>query len=159
MTLTHLTHLALWLLVIALGIQTGAGLFESRVLVPLWANSPPASVLAYNETTIKADSGRRFWIFLTPFTGVISLLNGIAAWLATGPQRTWWLISSATAVFVVAITFAYFVPVLLRLPKASSIQPDVLTRMVRLWVRLNWLRFALLLTAWLAALKAFSYGV
>jgi hypothetical protein len=154
-----LMHLALWLLVIALGIQTGAGLFESRVLVPLWASSPPGSVRAYNETVIKADSGRRFWIFLTPITGLISLLNVFAAWLAAEPQRTWWLISSITAVFLIAITFAYFVPVLMRLPKASTIQPDALTRMVRLWVRLNWIRFILLVMAWLAALKAFSYGV
>jgi hypothetical protein len=102
-----LTHLALWFLVVALGIQTGAGLFESRVLVPLWAQSPPGSVLAYNETVIKADSGRRLWIFLTPITGVISLINLVAAWMAAGSQRTWWLISSATALFVVAITFAY----------------------------------------------------
>ncbi|MBV8545968.1 MAG: DUF1772 domain-containing protein [Acidobacteria bacterium] len=154
-----LWHLALWLLVVALGIQAGAGLFESRVLVPLWASSPPGSVHAYNETAIKADSGRRLWIFLTPITGLISLLNLFAAWFAVGPQRPWWLISSITSVFVIAITFAYFVPVLLRLPKASSISPDVLTRTVRLWVRLNWIRFVLVLMAWLAALKAFSYGV
>lgn len=150
--------IALWLLVIALGIQTGAGLFETRVLVPLWANSPPASVLAYHATAIKADSGRRLWIFLTPVTGVISLLNIFAAWNAAEPQRTWWLIGSIAAVTLIAVTFAYFVPVLLKLANAPNIPPAQLTRMVRSWVLLNWFRFALLLAAWLAALKAFSYG-
>ena len=67
--------IALWLLVISLGIQTGAGLFETRVLVPLWASSPPQSVLAYLAVTIRPDSGHRLWIFLTPLTGIISLLK------------------------------------------------------------------------------------
>jgi hypothetical protein len=98
--------IALWLLVIALGVQTGAGLFETRVLVPLWANAPPASVLAYHATAIKADSGRRLWMFLTPVTGVISLLNIFAAWGAAEPQRTWWLIGSIAAVALIAVTFA-----------------------------------------------------
>jgi len=150
--------ISLWLLVIALGIQTGAGLFETRVIVPLWANSPPASVLAYHATAIKADSGRRLWIFLTPATGVIALLNGFAAWHAAEPQRMWWLIASAAGVALVAVTFAYFVPVLLKLANAPGIPPAQLTGMVRSWVFLNWFRFALLLAAWLAALKAFSYG-
>ncbi len=150
------SDVALWLLVIALGIQTGAGLFETRVLVPLWASSPPQSVLAYLAVTIRPDSGHRLWIFLTPPTGVISLLNLVAAWLYAGPGRTWWLIASALALFVIVVTFAYFVPVLLRLPDAAKMPEAQLTRMVRLWVRLNWCRFVILVAAWLAALKAFS---
>jgi hypothetical protein len=147
---------ALWLLVIALGIQTGAGLFETRVLVPLWAASPPQSVLAYLAVTIRPDSGHRLWIFLTPLTGVISLLNLVAAWLYAGPARTWWLIASASALIVIVATFAYFIPVLLRLPDARKMPEAQLTRMVRLWVRLNWCRFVILVASWLAALKAFS---
>ncbi len=147
---------ALWLLVIALGIQTGAGLFETRVLVPLWASSPPQSVLAYVAVPIRADSGRRLWIILTPLTAIISLLNLVAAWLYAGPARAWWLFASASALFVIVVTFAYFVPVLLRLPDAAKMPEAQLTRMVRLWVRLNWCRFVILVAAWLAALKAFS---
>jgi hypothetical protein len=147
---------ALWLLVISLGIQTGAGLFETRVLVPLWASSPPQSVLAYLAVTIRPDSGRRFWIILTPLTGIISLLNLAAAWLYAGPARPCWLFAAASALFVIVVTFAYFVPVLLRLPNAAKMPEDQLTRMVRLWVRLNWCRFVILAAAWLAALKAFS---
>lgn len=153
-----IASIALWLLVIALGIQTGAGLFETRVLVPLWAHSPPDSVLAYHATTIKADSGRRLWIFLTPVTGVICLLNIFTAWNAAEPQRTWWLFAAAAGMAVIAVTFAYFVPVLLKLANAPGIAPAQLTGMVRTWVLLNWFRFALLLAAWLAALEAFSYG-
>jgi hypothetical protein len=123
---------ALWLLVIALGIQTGAGLFETRVLVPLWASSPPQSVLAYLALPILPDSGHRLWIFLTPLTGIISLLNLIVAWLYTGPGRTWWLFAGASALFVIVVTFAYFIPVLLRLPDAAKMPEVQLTRMVRL---------------------------
>jgi hypothetical protein len=43
--------IALWALVIFLGVQTGAGLFETRVPVPLWSSGPPASV-AVSGTTV-----------------------------------------------------------------------------------------------------------
>jgi hypothetical protein len=151
--------LALWLLVISLGIQTGAGLFETRVLVPLWASSPPQSVLAYLAVTIRPDSGHRLWIFLTPLTGIISLLNLVAALLYAGPARTWWLFAASSALLVIIVTFAYFIPVLLRLPDAAKMPAAQLTRMVRLWVRLNWLRFAILVAAWLAGLKAFAIAL
>jgi len=151
--------LALWLLVISLGIQTGAGLFETRVLVPLWACSPPQSVLAYLAVPIRADSGRRLWIFLTPLTGIISLLNLVAALLYAGPARTWWLFAAASALFVIIVTFAYFMPVLLRLPDAAKMPEAQLTRMVRLWVLLNWFRFAILVAAWFAGLKAFAIAL
>lgn len=151
--------IALWLLVISLGIQTGAGLFETRVLVPLWACSPPQSVLAYLAVPIRPDSGRRLWIILTPLTGIISLLNLVAAFLYAGPARTWWLFAAGSALLVIIVTFAYFIPVLLRLPDAAKIPGAQLTRMVRLWVLLNWLRFMILVAAWLAGLKAFAIAL
>jgi hypothetical protein len=125
------------------------------VLVPLWASTPPQSVLAYLAVTIRPDSGRRLWIILTP-VGIISLHNLVAAWLYAGPARTWWLFAAASALFVIIVTFAYFVPVLLRLPDAAKMPEQQLTRMVRLWVRLNWCRLVILVAAWLAALRAFS---
>ena len=37
-------QILLWLFVILAGIVIGAGLYEMRVTVPLWAESPPESV-------------------------------------------------------------------------------------------------------------------
>ena len=126
------------------------------MIVPLWASAPPQSVLAYLALAIRPDSGHRLWIFLSPITGIIALVNLVAALLDHGPARSWWLMSSASAVAIIAVTFAYFVPVLLRLPKASQMPEGELTSMVRLWVRLNWIRMVVLAATWLAALKAFG---
>ncbi|HEY0377753.1 MAG TPA: hypothetical protein VGC87_12580 [Pyrinomonadaceae bacterium] len=40
----QIEQILLWLFVIFSGIVIGAGLYEMRVTVPLWANSPPESV-------------------------------------------------------------------------------------------------------------------
>jgi hypothetical protein len=66
------TNALVWLLAVALGLQTGAGLYETRVLVPLWACAPPQSVVAYFANPMRPDSGRRFWIVLTPTLGLVS---------------------------------------------------------------------------------------
>jgi hypothetical protein len=147
-----------WLLAVMLGLQTGAGLYETRVLVPLWANAPPQSVVAYFTNPMRPDSGRRFWIMLTPTVGIVSLVNLIAAWQSTGPRRAWWLGSSAASVLVVAATFGYFVPALLRLARADERSAAEVVRAVRWWVKLNWVRAAVLTGAWLAALRALTYS-
>lgn len=152
----NLVALALWALVIALGLQTGAGIFETRVLVPLWSSSPPESVAAFFAQPIRPDSGRRLWIFLTPLTGIICLLNVILALLARTDNRSWWLTASILGIAVIVVTFAYFVPVLLTLPESSGQPPEEVKRRVQLWVRLNYVRAAVLIVAWLAALKAFA---
>jgi hypothetical protein len=61
----------LWVFVILAGIVIGAGFYEMRVTVPLWANSPPDSVWYWEAQRIvnlqyAPNSGMRFWIFLTP---------------------------------------------------------------------------------------------
>ncbi len=152
----HLPAIALWALVIALGLQTGAGIYETRVIVPLWSASPPESVIAFVSQSMRPDSGRRFWIFLTPLTGVICLLNLILALLTKTGHGAYWLTASALGIAVIIVTFAYFVPVLLKLPEASKRPPDEVQSTVRLWVRLNYVRAVVLIAAWLAALKAFG---
>ena len=150
--------LALWVLVVALGIQTGAGLLEWLVLVPLWSSAPPESVIAFNAQPIRPDSGRRFWIILTPVVGLVSLANVFFAWSSAGPQRVWWLASAGTSVVIVIVTFAYFAPILWTLLRSSELPASEVTNKVRWWVRLNWVRAVVLVAAWLAALKGFSYG-
>src|SRR5207247_3252473 len=102
-----LARIVLWLFVINLGIVFGAGIYEARIVVPLWASSPPKSLRS-------PDSGRKFWVFVTtlPLT-LLSLANLVAAWQAQGTRRDWWL----GAVFAVLVerlaTFSYFIPTML----------------------------------------------
>jgi hypothetical protein len=51
------SSVVLWLFVVNLGVVAGAGLYEARVVVPLWAADPPRSLAS-------PDSGRRFWGFV-----------------------------------------------------------------------------------------------
>jgi hypothetical protein len=147
------TAAALWALVIALGLQTGAGIFETRVLVPLWASNPSAFFGQAN----RPDSGRRFWIFLSPLTTLVSLANLVLSILSSGERRVWWLASSALSVAVMAATFAYFVPVLVRFSNAAIPEHET-AAVARRWTTLNYVRAIAITVAWLAALKAFSYG-
>jgi len=154
-----MANMSLWALVVAMGFQIGAGVYEARVLVPLWSSAPPESVIAFQKQPLRPDSGPRFWIIVTPLVGLISLLNVIVAWGSTGPQRLWWLLGAGTSLVVVIVTFAFFVPILVRdLPRAGELPPAVVATKVRWWVRLNWVRVVVLLAAWLAVLKAFSHA-
>jgi hypothetical protein len=153
------SSVALWLLVIGLGVQVGGGLYEIRVMVPLWSSSPPQSVLAFYAQPMRPDSGGRFWIFLTPLVGVISLVNFIVAWRSAVAFRAVWLFASGASLLVIAVTFAYFVPVLLRLPKAGERPGDIVEREVRTWVALNWIRVVVVVAAWVSALRAFSIAM
>src|SRR5688572_13869051 len=103
----------LWLFIINLGIAFGAGLYESRVMIPVWAETP-------RETW--TQTGTQFWVYVTtiPLT-VLTLANLVTAWRDGHPRRRWWL----TAVFVVVAervaTFAYFIPAMIILQTSADL--------------------------------------
>src|SRR6267143_499660 len=146
----------LWLFVINLGIALGAGLYESRIVVPHWITSSPDLVQHWNaEAARRDDTGRRFWGFVTtaPLT-LLTLANLIAAWRAPAPVRGWWLAAAIAAVADRVVTFAYFIPTMIRLMRAPDSPESV--AVASQWARRGYLRLAILLAAWLTALKAFS---
>jgi len=134
----------LWLFVVFLGVAFGAGVYESRIQVPQWRNSPPGQW---------ADTGRRFWAFVT--TGPLTLLTVASlalVWGADGAARDWWLVAIVLTVVERIATFAYFIPTMVRLQTAG---PGVqIQRTLGSWATANYLRHALNLTAWLCALQA-----
>lgn len=142
------SEVLLWLFVIDLGIVFGAGVYEARVVLPLWASAPPASLRS-------PDSGRRFWAFVStvPLT-LLTLANLAAAWQVRGPSRAWWLAAVLIVLAERASTFGYFIPTMLRLQRESS---ETLARSAfARWTRLNLFRNLLTLLAWVAALEALS---
>ena len=143
--------IALWALVIALGLQTGAGIYETRVIVPLWAAAP----FAFFSQPLRPDSGKRLWIILSPITSIVSIVNLVYAFGAGEPRRTWWIAASAISTAVMIATFAYFVPTLLAIARAA--EGDDVTAKAKMWVALNYVRAIAIIAAWLAALTAFSY--
>ena len=139
----------LWLFVIFLGIAFGAGLYESRVVVPLWTSAPPGSLAA-------PDAGRRFWAWIT--TGPLTLLtiaNLVAALQSSGPGRAWWLTAALVTLAERGATFGYFIPTIIRLGRQTQSDSTLLLALKR-WVRLNYVRNAMTLVAWIAALRVMS---
>ena len=53
-------------------------------------------------------------------------------------------------------TFAYFIPRMLILQRAEAVPESEVLAMAAQWERLDYVRHAIVLVAWLAALKAFS---
>lgn len=153
-----LTSTLLWLFVVNLGIAFGAGLYEARVAVPRWLEAVPGAGYRWNaEAARRSDSGLRFWIYVTtvPLT-LLTLASLVAAWSAPEPVRTWWLAAGAAALADRLMTFAYFIPTMLRLLRDdAAANPGAVETALR-WVNLNHVRHAAMLVAWLAALRAFS---
>jgi hypothetical protein len=146
--------LLLWLLVINLGIAFGAGLYEHRIVASQWLTSSPDSGAHWHpDIARRDDTGRRFWAFVTtiPLT-LLTLANLYAAWHAAGSVRGWWIAAGLFALADRALTFVYFIPAMIRLMKAAD-SPGSVAAAMRWW-RLNYLRHAIVLTAWLASLRA-----
>jgi hypothetical protein len=154
----YVPKILLWLFVINLGIAFGAGLYESRIVVPQWISSSPESGYRWNaEAARRADTGLNFWVYVTtiPLT-LLTLANLIAAWRAHGAIRRWWMIAAVAALGDRIFTFSYFIPTMLKLMRAESLPQSEAVALATQWVNLNNVRHAIVLTAWLAALKAFS---
>lgn len=149
-------RILLTLLVIVLGLEIGAGIYEARVLVPLWASAPPGSLVAYNLQELRPNPGLHFWIFTTPLVGLLALANLVAAFRSAPPRRLWWLMGSLLAVMVVVMTFVYFVPELQTFERLRDREAVAMTWRVPRWVALNWLRAVVYILAWLSLLRAFS---
>ena len=156
-------QIILWLFVMCLGLEIGAGLYEALVVVPLWSAAPPASVLGYfhhnvNDLKFALNPGGNFWLIFTPLTGLLAIA-ALLSGLKTAPQhRKWRIVGTVLAIIVVAATFAWFVPTLILLMGEDVVKllDASVTSKTNWWVRLNWVRVVVYLTAWFAALRALT---
>jgi hypothetical protein len=75
----YVPRVLLWLFVINLGTAFGAGIYESRVVVPQWQNTPPQTW---------PNTGLHFWVYVTtvPLT-LLTIANLVAAWRDRWPRR------------------------------------------------------------------------
>jgi hypothetical protein len=152
---SRLSTVLLWLYVINLGIALGAGLYESRIVVPNWIDTATSSPVWNPDAARNDNTGVRFWVAVTtvPLT-LLTFANLFAAWRAPAGLRRWWLGTATTGLFERGLTLGYFVPTMVRLMQAES-SPDAVSSAIQ-WAQLNNLRHLLVLAAWLAALKTFS---
>lgn len=139
-------EILLWLWVINLGIVFGAGVYEARIVVPIWRNGRPGRPL-------EPDTGRRFWGFVAtiPLT-LLCLSNGVIGSTAPIPLRSWWLSAASLGILERVLTFGYFIPTILKLQRADVSSGEFEMAISR-WARWNHVRNLLTLLAWMAAMK------
>ncbi|MEP6763959.1 MAG: hypothetical protein ABJB66_06595 [Gemmatimonadaceae bacterium] len=154
-----LSHWLLFSLVIGLGLQIGAGLYEARVIVPLWIHDAPEATIEFFNPPMRIDAGRRFWMLLTPIVGVLSIANLYFAWENVADTLQLWLFASVASSAVFVVTMAYFVPTLISFATGAQMDQRKLVFRARLWAALNWARALVLVAAWIAALQALLMGV
>jgi hypothetical protein len=145
----------LWLFVINLGIGLGAGLYESRIVVPGWIDTD-ASAPVWDAGAARDDNtGIRFWVFVTtvPLT-LLTFAHLVVGWRAPARLRKWWFGTAVTALIERALTLGYFVPTMAGLMQVRH-SADAASSAIR-WAQLNSVRHLLVLAAWLGALRTFS---
>lgn len=145
----------LWLWVIDLGIALGAGLYESRIVVPQWLTASPDAALAWRaDAARQANTGLGFWLYATtiPLT-VLTVANAWAAWRTRGAARKWWLLAAVLVIAERAMTFAYFIPTMGALMRDSGLADASALAIAMQWVELNRVRHGLIAAAWLFALR------
>lgn len=156
--MSHIAEMLLALFILNLGVVFGAGLYEAKVILPLWF--PKSSHSGYRVDTKamhETDSGRKFWAFVS--TGPLTLLtvaNLVLAWQSEQPGHTWWLAAALITLLERIGTFSFFIPTIIRLQTADRLTSPQVSRLIGRWIGVNYIRNALTLLAWGAALMAFS---
>lgn len=156
--MTTTDEILLFLFILNLGVTFGAGLYETRIVIPLWFQKTTDSGYRVNTEAMQTiDTGRRFWAFIStlPLT-LLTLINLTLAWQSNQPVHDWWLPSAVIVLIERVSTFAFFIPTIIKLQKANQLSASQVTRSASLWINLNYVRNALTLLAWLLALRALA---
>lgn len=134
--------IALALLLLTIVLSTGGGLYEVLVVYPNWKHSRDATELKANlQSSGQNYAGTRFWPLASPLQGLLAIVNVILAWRYDGAGHTLWLIAAILIFITRAITFSYFIPVMLKkLMKADEVPADQLPGIIKRWITLSPLR-------------------
>ena len=161
--MTAIARIVMWLFVIVLGLEIGAGLYETLVVLPTWTTSPPDSVIAFYQLNtanpeFALHAGPKFWMMFTPSVGIMSLALLATSLWTRGAHRKWRLVAGLLALVVVGATFAWFVPNIIKLNSDAvlTMPREDVASLTHAWVNANWVRVVVYLSAWFAGLKAFS---
>lgn len=152
---SQVEHSLLVAFVSLLGLEAGAGVYETSVLVPRWSGSPPESLRAW-DSTLTEDSRDRFWKLIHPALTATALGVLVSGWKTPWSHRRWVVASTTGSLAVEAASLGYFVPTLVNLlvNDGSSLSAAEQRQQVRRWVSLNRGRAAVGSAALLCALQA-----
>jgi hypothetical protein len=151
---------ALWFYSVMVSLVFGAGLYEIFVVHPAWSRKPPESIVGFVGSPISRMNLPAFW---KPVSALYTLsgLGTLAVALWAGSREVPLILSAVCAVSTLAWTLAYFRPTIHRLLQdgGGNIPAGRLQSDARLWVRLNWIRVALVALSWWGALTALATRV
>jgi hypothetical protein len=152
-------RIVLWLFVVALGLDLGAGVYEARVVVPLWAEGVPQTLASGDPyARVAINAGIHFWAYLTSAVAVLALAALVFGVLAPAPRRAWQIFSAVAELTAVAMTLVYFRPTLMRLflGHGAGLSTGAVVSTVGRWVMWSRVRIAISFVAWCAALRALT---
>ena len=154
----NIPEILLWLFIINLGTTFGAGVYETRIILPRWYNRLPGSGYTVNVKELtETDTGRKFWVFVTtiPLT-LLTIANLVVAVQSKAPRHDWWLAAACITLIDRMGTFIFFIPTVIKLQHPEKLPPAKVSGLISWWLRMNYVRISLVLLAWLAALMALS---
>jgi hypothetical protein len=139
-------------LVITSGILVGGSIFERTVLSPLWAGSPPQSVINWPHGTVQ----RPFFMTVTPLWALLALATFALSFVMPQPARPWARIAGVIGVGVMIWTATFFIPLLMKTQanRGAGLSGEEITRLTLQFVNWGLLRTILAVGGWLAALRA-----
>ncbi|MBE7174196.1 MAG: DUF1772 domain-containing protein [Williamsia sp.] len=156
------TSVCLLLFILNLAIATGAGLYEVRIVLPLWFVPQPDSGYAVDTAAMqKTDVGRRFWGMVTTLPlSLLTLINLVYSLTVDAPLNLWWLCGSLLILAERLATFLFFIPKAIVLQSDNHLSANDKSRLAARWLRLNYVRNTVTAIGLLLCVKAFlSFAV
>ncbi len=150
----NFTDISLQLFLMFLGIAFGAGIYEARVVLPLWFNKINGRYSVNHENLSEIDSGRKFWGFITtvPLT-ILTIINSVLAAQSTDSISTLWLTALLIVLVERILTFSFFIPTIIKLQRNKNMTDDQINEKISLWIGMNYVRNILTLISWILILQ------
>jgi hypothetical protein len=149
----HFNEIVLGLFVINLAMAFGAGLYESRIVIPMWFTRSGIN----KEAIINTDTGRKFWGMVTtvPLT-LLTLINIVEAMGSRGTLGILWMTAGIVVLIERVMTFSYFIPTIIKLMKPGSIPQAQALIIASRWTRVNTIRISLNLAGLVISMIAYT---
>lgn len=153
--------IVLLLFIINAGTAFGAGIYEARILLPLFFEKTDSGIIKVNiQSMVDIDMGRKFWSMVTtiPLT-LLTITNCILAFRYSGEAHNIWLAASFIMLAERLFTFIYFIPTLIKLMRADTMEINTVSKIAKNWLNLNNLRNVLTLVGWVMLLLTLGIGL
>ena len=151
--------ISLILLLFTITFTLGGGLYEVLVIYPNWKHDvDPNTLRAKLESSGQLSAANRFWPLFSPAQGLLSIINIVLAYQYTGEAHNYWLAAAITIFISRVITFAYFIPVMIRyIMKPENVEIEKLKAIVKTWTGLSPVRLLPEFAAWGLAILALMH--